>query len=234
MILIQTRWHEDDLAGRLLKDRESENTWEVLSLPALAEPIDGGDAGDRDELGRTPGEALCPERFDRKSLMEKRKSMGSYSFAALYQQNPMPRERRTVQTGTGSRGSSMKHRRSAVVPRVRSGGFDEDFGGLYGQFPMRDRPRRESLHRGRVQAEGRISGAAAVHRRAARDGEGHRARDRTGPSRRGVRAGDSTRDQVLRTGGPRGEGDGGQVHAGIGVGEPGGGGEGGFGAWCVE
>ena len=42
-----------------------------------------------------------------------------------------------------------------MVPRVRSGGFDEDFGGLYGQLPMRDRPRRESLHRGRVQAEGR-------------------------------------------------------------------------------
>jgi predicted phage terminase large subunit-like protein len=39
IILIQTRWHEDDLAGRLLKDSEEEGAeqWEVISLPALAE-----------------------------------------------------------------------------------------------------------------------------------------------------------------------------------------------------
>jgi len=54
IVLIMTRWHEDDLAGRiLLSDRASE--WTVLNLPALAE--------DDDPLGRTLGEALCPERY---------------------------------------------------------------------------------------------------------------------------------------------------------------------------
>ena len=54
MLLIMTRWSEDDLAGRLLADRDGE-AWEVLNLPALAE--------DDDPIGRVPGEALWPERF---------------------------------------------------------------------------------------------------------------------------------------------------------------------------
>ena len=94
IILIQTRWHEDDLAGRLLKtvhdpksnvqsEGAAKDKWDVLLLPALAE--------EGDELDRSPGDALCPERFDRASLLEKQRNMGSYSFAALYQQNPMPR-----------------------------------------------------------------------------------------------------------------------------------------------
>ena len=39
VILIQTRWHEDDLAGRLLKEAAEENgeKWEIVSLPAIAE-----------------------------------------------------------------------------------------------------------------------------------------------------------------------------------------------------
>jgi hypothetical protein len=48
MILVQTRWHEDDLAGWLLREHASEN-WEVLSLPAVAE---------HDEGFRCAGEAL--------------------------------------------------------------------------------------------------------------------------------------------------------------------------------
>ncbi len=39
IILIQTRWHEDDLAGRLLNDMaDGGDQWEVVNLPALAEP----------------------------------------------------------------------------------------------------------------------------------------------------------------------------------------------------
>lgn len=85
IILIQTRWHEDDLAGRLL--RESDNggeKWDVVSLPGIAEADD--------PLGRKEGEALCPERFDREALLAKKERMGTYSFAALYQQSPVPRD----------------------------------------------------------------------------------------------------------------------------------------------
>jgi predicted phage terminase large subunit-like protein len=85
IVLIQTRWHDDDLAGRLLAEmEEGGEAWEVVCLPALAE--------DRDALGRAPGEALCPERYDEEALGRIRRKLGAYSFAALYQQRPVPVE----------------------------------------------------------------------------------------------------------------------------------------------
>ncbi len=92
VILIQTRWHEDDLAGRLLgqvrtgssSDRVPDRNyqWNLVSRRAIAV--------DDDRLKRKPGEALCPKRYPLKKLLEKKEEMGSYSFAALYQQTPMP------------------------------------------------------------------------------------------------------------------------------------------------
>lgn len=83
MILIQTRWHEDDLAGRLLRQmEEGGEQWHVLSLPALAEADD--------PLGRPEGEALWPEKETRDDLLLTRQPsvMGEYAFNALYQQRP--------------------------------------------------------------------------------------------------------------------------------------------------
>lgn len=79
VVLVQTRWHEDDLAGRLLNGPEQ---WEVVNLPALAE--------DGDELGREPGEALWPERYDEHALERIRSTIGEREFIALYQQRPAP------------------------------------------------------------------------------------------------------------------------------------------------
>ncbi len=73
-----TRWHEDDLAGRLLTSEEAD-AWHVVNLPALAEADD--------PLGREPGEALCPERYDEQDLARIKTVMGN-SFSALYQQRP--------------------------------------------------------------------------------------------------------------------------------------------------
>ena len=78
IVLILTRWHMDDLAGRILASEEAAE-WTVLSLPALAEASD--------PLGRSEGEALCPERFSERDLEQIRTVQGS-SFAALYQQRP--------------------------------------------------------------------------------------------------------------------------------------------------
>jgi predicted phage terminase large subunit-like protein len=80
MILIQTRWHEDDLAGRILAH---EDDWVVVNLPALAEE---GDA-----LGREPGQALCPDRFTQEQLLQIKHVMGR-TFSALYQQRPVEQE----------------------------------------------------------------------------------------------------------------------------------------------
>lgn len=83
VIVIQTRWHEDDLTGRILKEFKHEDL-KVLSFPAVAE--------ESDPLGRARGEVLCPERFDGEALAGIRRSLGSYWFSALYQQRPRPEE----------------------------------------------------------------------------------------------------------------------------------------------
>lgn len=83
IIVIQTRWHEDDLAGRLIEQSNAGGEkWEVINLPAIAE--------EEDPLGRAPGEALWPERYDIAKLREIEKTIGPYWFAALYQQRPIP------------------------------------------------------------------------------------------------------------------------------------------------
>lgn len=83
VILIQTRWHEDDLAGRVLANAaETGERWDVLDLPALAV--------EDDILGRDPGEPLWPERFDRDALDQIKATLGGYFFEALYQQRPGP------------------------------------------------------------------------------------------------------------------------------------------------
>jgi predicted phage terminase large subunit-like protein len=97
IVLIQTRWHEDDLAGRLLREiNEGGEKWDIVSLPALAEADAMQNAECKmqngDPLGRSPGEALCPTRFPVKVLERYRRKLGSYSFASLYQQSPAPAE----------------------------------------------------------------------------------------------------------------------------------------------
>ena len=86
IILIMTRWHEDDLAGRILHQIEQDKgeQWEVINLPAIAE--------DNDILDRNIGEPLWPGRYDLNELERIRYTTGSYWWSALYQQRPQPPE----------------------------------------------------------------------------------------------------------------------------------------------
>lgn len=79
VIIIATRWHSDDLIGRIIKNYPGR--WENICLPALATK--------NDLLGRQPGEALFPERFTVADLEEQRDVLGSIFFHALYQQGPV-------------------------------------------------------------------------------------------------------------------------------------------------
>lgn len=82
IIVIQTRWHVDDLAGRIRKDAANGGEkWDIVELPAIAL--------EDDQLDRSPGEALWPERFDIDTLEEIRRLQGTYAFDALYQQRPV-------------------------------------------------------------------------------------------------------------------------------------------------
>jgi predicted phage terminase large subunit-like protein len=89
-ILIQTRWHEDDLAGRLLAtegDRAKGGKWRVVSIPAQCEDEA------TDPLGRRQGEYMISTRGRTRQDWEDRKAdLGAYVWAALCQQRPSPAE----------------------------------------------------------------------------------------------------------------------------------------------
>jgi predicted phage terminase large subunit-like protein len=79
IILIQTRWHEDDLAGRILS--QEADRWTVIKIPMEAEDQD-------DPLHRAPGERLWPEWFTNEMVNEAKRD--SRVWSALYQQRPTP------------------------------------------------------------------------------------------------------------------------------------------------
>lgn len=84
-VVIHTRWHPDDLIGRLIKQSgQGGQEWEVINFPAIAESAD--------VLGRKPGEALWPSRFNIEHLREIEREVGPYWFSAQYQQRPTPIE----------------------------------------------------------------------------------------------------------------------------------------------
>ena len=84
MAILQTRWHEDDLTGRILEEAEKGDSlpWYHLDLPAIAL--------ENDPIGREPGEALWPGKVSRERLDEIANVLGPYDFGALYMQRPRP------------------------------------------------------------------------------------------------------------------------------------------------
>lgn len=81
IVIMQTRWHQDDLSGWLLRE-DDEQEWDVLCLPAIADKDD--------QIGREVGAALWPARYPLDKLTKRQRDIGDYSFAALYQQSPVP------------------------------------------------------------------------------------------------------------------------------------------------
>lgn len=89
IVIVQTRWHEDDLIGRLTDPTnphyspEEAAKWKIINLPALAE--------ENDPLKRQEGELLWPERFDME-FMEAQRRLDPRGFSALYQGRPTPED----------------------------------------------------------------------------------------------------------------------------------------------
>ena len=83
VIVINTRWHMDDLSGRLLdaEARGEGDAWRIVNFPAIAE---------QDEEFRRTGEALHPERYPLEKLEAIRRAVGGRDWEALYQQHPVP------------------------------------------------------------------------------------------------------------------------------------------------
>lgn len=77
IVLINTRWHDDDLTGRLLQEQgNGGDSWEILSLPAINED----------------GEALWDDSFPLSRLQEIKNVLPPRDWNSLYQQNPVPDE----------------------------------------------------------------------------------------------------------------------------------------------
>lgn len=99
VIIVMTRWNEDDIVGRLLSQKIEEDNpelrdfaqhkWELINLPALAEKdeewLDGS-------WTRQEGDPLWPEMYDKNALYNIKAVVGGYWWAALYQQRPAPLE----------------------------------------------------------------------------------------------------------------------------------------------
>ncbi len=90
MLLILTRWHEDDLAGRLLKLQPDK--WDVLTLPAIAEQK-------KHSLDiRETGDALWANKYDLDELSNIKDTVGSRVWSSLYQQRPAPEDGGIIKT----------------------------------------------------------------------------------------------------------------------------------------
>lgn len=86
VLLILTRWHPDDLAGRLIRaQKNGGDCWDVVDLPAFAD-------SDDDALGRRIGEPLWPDRYPAPALRRIERTLGPREWAALYQQKPTEAE----------------------------------------------------------------------------------------------------------------------------------------------
>lgn len=105
-IIIATRWHSDDLIGRILQNFPGQ--WEYIEIPAEAE--------ENDLLGRKPGEALFPERYPVERLRELRETLGTVFYQALYQQKPVDE---TKKISDGSWLKTIPEVPAADLPNVR-------------------------------------------------------------------------------------------------------------------
>jgi len=85
VLLILTRWHTDDLAGRLLAEMKAGrgDDWEIVVYPAIAV---------HDETHRKVGEPLHEDRYNIEALQRIEKVLTSRDWGALYQQNPATEE----------------------------------------------------------------------------------------------------------------------------------------------
>ena len=118
VLLGMTRWHEDDLAGRLIKEMANNgDNWQILKFKAIAE---------EQEEFRNVGEVLHPERFSLERYKKIKSAIGSYAWGALYQQSP------TTKGGEIIKGSWFG--RYDILPRLKRVGVFVDTAQKKGEY----------------------------------------------------------------------------------------------------
>lgn len=86
---LATRWHQEDVIGKILANDAGRDRWTVLSLPAIAEEDEYWPEAMGGGLFRAAGEALCPELHPLEQLEETRDLMDPFEWSCLYQQKPI-------------------------------------------------------------------------------------------------------------------------------------------------
>lgn len=108
IVIFHTRWHQDDLAGRLMQRMINDpmaSQWHIVCMPGLAlEKYPQDEAAQRklmrdgvylpmaDPIGRKAGEALCASWYDENYLLSTKADIGLYDFESLYQQAPYSKD----------------------------------------------------------------------------------------------------------------------------------------------
>jgi len=96
IVIVQTRWHEDDLSGYLLQlEADEPEHWYIVNLPAIRDASDEATFPATCTVHadwRQDGQPLCPERYSLDRLKKLAKRIGGYFFGALFQQRPRPRD----------------------------------------------------------------------------------------------------------------------------------------------
>lgn len=118
IVLMHTRWSDNDLAARVIGRDPSD--WSVVDCPAIAMSADeyaslGIDEPVEDPLGRQPGEALDPARWPVSVLNKRRKDVGETSWWSMFQQQP-----RTPQGTLLSRDEIRSARVHTVPPAIKA------------------------------------------------------------------------------------------------------------------
>lgn len=112
VLLTMTRWHQDDLAGWLLKEaKEGGDQWEIVCYPAIADVDEYSEAG---VLLRQAGDPLHLARYPLHTLRAIQRTLGPYFWAALYQQTPVPSEGQVIQAGW------LEHYYAQLPPRAKA------------------------------------------------------------------------------------------------------------------
>jgi predicted phage terminase large subunit-like protein len=108
-VVVQTRWHPDDPAGRIIRnmiEKPNGDKYRIIMLPGIIEEgmfaqnreeqrrymLDGVYLPLRDPLGRAVGEVLCPQMLTKSEMMKIKSTQDEYYFSALYQQRPYSKD----------------------------------------------------------------------------------------------------------------------------------------------
>lgn len=132
IIVVQTRWHPDDLSGWLLgRERKSDDPecWHVISLDALhTAPPDIPDTCTLSEDWRTAGEALAPQRYPADKLKSIQANVGSKVWSSLYQQQPTDGEGALWSWGMIARAELSADLQRVVIGVDPAGGGGDEHG----------------------------------------------------------------------------------------------------------